>query len=56
MSVLGPLLFLLLFNDLLYVLKHAQVLKNANDIVVYISGRNMKDTSSFYSIDLSFIS
>ena len=55
-SILGPLLFLLLFNDLVDVVKHAQVLKYADDTVVYISGQNVKDISNLLSIDLSSIS
>ena len=52
-SILGPLPFLLLFNDLVDVVKHAQVLKYADDTVVYISVKNVKDISNLLSIDLS---
>ena len=35
--------------------KHAQVLKYADDTVVYISGKNVKDISNLPSIDLSSV-
>ena len=53
-SILGPLLFLLLYSDLVDVVKHTQVLKYADDIVVYISGNNVK-ISNLLSIDLPSI-
>ena len=55
-SILGPLLFLLLSTDLVDVVKHSQVLNYADDTVVYISGKNLKDISNLLSIDLSSIS
>ena len=54
-SILGPLLFLLLFNDLVDVVKHAHVLKYAEDTVVYNSCKNVKDISNLLSVDLSSI-
>ena len=48
-----PLPFLLLYNDLGDVVKHTVVLKHADDTVVYISGKIVKNISSPLSIDLS---
>ena len=38
------------------MVKHAHVLKYADDSVLYIGGKNLKDISNLLSIDLSSIS
>ena len=51
-SHLGPLLFLLFINDIIYVLKYANILLYADDIKLFMTISNEKDLLNFQS-DLS---
>ena len=55
-SILGPLLFLLIFNDLTDVVKHSQVVKYADDTVLYVHAKTGKETAKLLTEDLSSIS
>ena len=39
-SILGPILFLMFFNDFVDCIKHAEVIKFADDTVIYFSNSN----------------
>ena len=42
-SILGPLLFLLTFNDIESVLNHSKIITYADDTVIYVPGKSLKD-------------
>ena len=42
-SILGPLLFLVYFNDFIKVVKHSKVIKYADDTVLYIGSSEVDD-------------
>ena len=42
-SILGPLMFLVFFNDFPLIMKHSKVIMYADDTVVYVSGKVKKD-------------
>ena len=52
-SILGPLLFLVIFNDLTDVLAHSQVIKYADDTVLYVPGKDPKVISYKLAEDLN---
>jgi len=54
-SILGPLLFLLIFNDLTDVVKNSQIAKYADDTVLYVHGKTGKGTAKLLTEDLSLI-
>jgi len=54
-SILGPLLFLLIFNDLTDVVKNSQTVKYADDTVLYVHGKTGKETAKLLTEDLSLI-
>ena len=42
-SILGPLLFTIFFNDIAVIIKHNELLNDADDTVIYVAS---KDASS----------
>ena len=42
-SVIGPLLFLIFYNDITDVIHSASIIKYADDTVIYVAGKNVKD-------------
>lgn len=55
-SILGPLLFLLHFNEIPALLKHCQILMYADDTVLYYHHHNIEEIEKALSEDLSTIS
>ena len=41
-SILGPLLFILFFNDIASSTKGASIIKYADDTVIYVAGKEIK--------------
>ncbi len=54
-SVLGPLLFIILTNDLAYSLKKCKSILFADDTTVYISGKNIRDLKASIKQDLEVL-
>ena len=52
-SILGPLLFLIIFNDLSDVIENSKVIKYADDTVLYASGKTARDITEQLNSDLS---
>ena len=52
-SILGPLLFLIIFNDLTDVIENSKVLKYADDTVLYVSRKTTTDITEELNRDLS---
>ena len=42
-SVIGPLLFLIFYNDITDVIHSASIIKYADDTVIYVADKNVKD-------------
>ena len=40
-SIIGPLLFLIIFNDMVDVILHSKVVKYADDTVLYLGGKHL---------------
>ena len=55
-SILGPLMFLIFFNDFPLVLKHSKAIMYADDTVVYLSGKVKEDVERLLNEDLTEIS
>ena len=55
-SILGPLLFLIIFNDLTDVIKHSKVIKYADDTVLYVSAKSATEISNKLTDDLTTLS
>ena len=55
-SILGPLLFLIIFNDLTDVVKHSRVIKYADDTVLYVSDKDVRVISRKLTNDLTKLS
>ena len=55
-SILGPLLFLMFFNDFEKCLKHSQSLNFADDTVVYVHGKTKDIVQSQLNEDLKNMS
>ena len=45
-SILGPLLFILFFNDITYSTKDASIIKYVDDTVIYAAGKETKEISA----------
>ena len=45
-SILGPLLFILFFNDIAYSTKGASIIKYADDTVIYVAGKEIKEINT----------
>ena len=55
-SILGPIMFLVFFNDFPEYLSHCEVVKFADDTVIYVSGDNLETIEDKLSKDLTSIS
>ena len=55
-SILGPLMFLIFFNDFPLVMKHSKAIMYADDTVVYLSGKVKEDVERLLNEDLTEIS
>jgi hypothetical protein len=55
-SILGPLLFLLHFNEMLTLLKHCKILMYADDTVLYYHHHNLEEIERAITEDLSTMS
>ena len=51
-SILGPLLFLILFNDVVDVIEHSSILKYPNDTVLYVAEKDIQSISAELSKDM----
>ncbi len=51
-SILGPLLFLILFNDVVNVIKHSTILKYADDTVLYVADKDIQSIKAKLSKDM----
>ena len=54
-SILGPLLFLILFNDVVDVIEHLSILKYADDTVLYVADKNIQSIKAKLSKDMDFL-
>lgn len=54
-SILGPLLFLLIFNDLGDVIKYSKLIKYADDTVLYCNSKNVEDITTKMNADLDAV-
>ena len=52
-SILGPLLFLLHFNDAANVLSHCKIVKYADDTVLFYSQKYIEQVESFLNKDFA---
>ena len=55
-SIVGPLLFIIFFNDFNTCLKHSKVIKYADDTVIYLAGKDNFIIESRLSADMQAIS
>ena len=55
-SILGPLLSLISFNDAVEVLEHSSILKDADDTVLYVAGREIDSIEDKLSKDMDNLS
>ena len=53
-SILGPLLFLIFFNDVRSPLGHSKIIPYANDTVIFTSSRDIDELQSSLSRDLDY--
>ena len=51
-SILGPLLFLILFNDAVDVIEHSSILKYADDTVLYVADKDIQCIKAKLSKDM----
>ena len=54
-SILGPLLFIVFFNDFVDCLKHSQVIKYADDTVIYFANKDITVIERYMNDDLEQI-
>ena len=54
-SILGPLLFIVFFNDFVDCLKHSQVVKYADDTVIYFANKDITMIESYLNKDFEQI-
>ena len=55
-SILGPLLFIILFNDIASVLQHSRIVKYADDTVIYLADKDLKNVQLRLTEDMGLIS
>ena len=55
-SILGPLLFLITFNDINSVLSYSNLITYADDTIIYVSGRNKDEVQSKLQTDFQTVS
>ena len=51
-SILGPLLFLILFNDVVDVIEHSSIMKYADDTVLYVADKDIQSIKAKLSKDM----
>ena len=51
-SILGPLLFLILFNDAVDVIEHSSILKYADETVLYVADKDAQSIKATLSKDM----
>jgi len=51
-SMLGPLLFLILFNDVVDVIEHSSILKYANYTALYVADKDIQSINAILSKDM----
>ena len=51
-SILGPLIFLIYFNDVVDIIKNSHIIKYADDTVLYCSGKNIQQIEDKLSEDI----
>ena len=54
-SILGPLLFILFFNDITDEIKSARIVKYADDTVIYVADKDLKVINTKLSKDMESI-
>ena len=54
-SILGPLLFLITFNDIHSVLSHSNIITYADDTVIYVSRKNKDEAQSKLQADFQAV-
>ena len=54
-SILGPLLFIVFYNDFVDQLANSRVLKYADDTVIYVPGKDIETIERALSQDLELI-
>lgn len=54
-SILGPLLFIMFFNDLCTVVKHSEVVKYADDTVLFVAGKDLEIIETRLSSDMNCV-
>ena len=54
-SILGPLLFIVFFNDLADFVQHSSIIQYADDTVIYFSGKSIPEIETALNDDLSSI-
>ena len=55
-SILSPLLFIILFNDIASVLQHSRIVKYADDTVIYLADKDLKNVQLRLTEDMGLIS
>ena len=55
-SILGPLLFLISFNDTVEVVEHSSILKHADDTVLFVAGKEIDSIEEKLSKDMDNLS
>ena len=55
-SILGPLLFIILFNDIASVLQHSRIVKYADDTVIYLADKDLINVQLRLTEDMGLIS
>ena len=54
-SILGPLLFILFFNDITDIIMSTRIVKYADDTVIYVADKNLKNIKTKLSKDMESI-
>eukprot|EP00794_Sanderia_malayensis_P004205 gene4205-4766_t len=54
-SILGPLLFIIFFNDFPDCVKHSRVVKYADDTVIYVNGKEKENIELLLNQDLKSV-
>ncbi len=54
-SILGPLLFVIAFNDITDVIKESSIIMYADDVVLYVAADDIKAINSKLSNDMESI-
>ena len=55
-SILGPLLFIILFDDITDAIQHSRIVKYADDTVIYFADKDSKSIQSHLTEDMDLIS